>query len=162
MRNALPDLLATRKGRLTAFFLLYVTEGIPLGFTATAIAAQMRRGGLGPEAIGLFVGSLYLPWALKWAVGPFVDTFSSERWLPPDRSSRCRLYDGDAGSDERDFAGHQAVHGDHLPDNVCRDHGRDDALAVSVLPKTSAARPTASCLRAPRSGRRSAARACSS
>lgn len=80
MRLALPDLLATRKGRLTAFFLLYVTEGIPLGFTATAIAAQMRRGGLGPAAIGAFVGSLYLPWAFKWAVGPFVDTFSSERF----------------------------------------------------------------------------------
>jgi PAT family beta-lactamase induction signal transducer AmpG len=80
MRIALPDLLATRKGRLAAFFLLYVTEGIPLGFTATAIAAQMRRGGLGPAAIGAFVGSLYLPWAFKWAVGPFVDTFSSERF----------------------------------------------------------------------------------
>jgi PAT family beta-lactamase induction signal transducer AmpG len=80
MRIALPDLLATKKGRLATFFLLYVTEGIPLGFTATAIAAQMRRGGLGPEAIGLFVGSLYLPWAFKWAVGPFVDTFSSERF----------------------------------------------------------------------------------
>jgi MFS transporter, PAT family, beta-lactamase induction signal transducer AmpG len=80
MRLALPDLLATRKGRLAAFFLLYVTEGIPLGFTATAIASQMRRNGLGPAAIGAFVGSLYLPWALKWAVGPFVDTFSSERF----------------------------------------------------------------------------------
>ena len=80
MRVALPDLLATRKGRLAAFFLLYVTEGIPLGFTAVAIAAQMRRNGLGPAAIGAFVGSLYLPWAFKWVVGPFVDTFSSERF----------------------------------------------------------------------------------
>jgi len=41
MRIALPDLLATKKGRLATFFLLYVTEGIPLGFTAVAIAAQM-------------------------------------------------------------------------------------------------------------------------
>jgi PAT family beta-lactamase induction signal transducer AmpG len=80
MRLALPDLLATRKGRLTAFFLLYITEGIPLGFTAVAIAAQMRRNGLGPAAIGAFVGSLYLPWAFKWALGPIVDTFSSERF----------------------------------------------------------------------------------
>jgi MFS transporter, PAT family, beta-lactamase induction signal transducer AmpG len=80
MRIARPDLLASRKGRLTAFFLLYVTEGIPLGFTATAIAAQMRRQGLGPAAIGAFVGSLYLPWAFKWAVGPFVDVFSSDRF----------------------------------------------------------------------------------
>ena len=80
MRLPLPDLLATRNGRLLAFFMLYVTEGIPLGFTATAIATQMRRQGLGPAEIGAFVGSLYLPWAFKWVMGPFVDTFSSERF----------------------------------------------------------------------------------
>jgi MFS transporter, PAT family, beta-lactamase induction signal transducer AmpG len=80
MRLPLPDLLATRTGRLVAFFLLYVTEGIPLGFTATAIATQMRRADLGPAAIGAFVGSLYLPWAFKWAMGPFVDTLSSDRF----------------------------------------------------------------------------------
>ncbi|NUZ04566.1 MFS transporter [Piscinibacter koreensis] len=80
MRLRLPDLLATRKGRLAAFFLLYVTEGLPLGFTAIALAAQMRRGGMGPAAIGVFVASLYLPWAFKWVAGPFVDVFSSDRW----------------------------------------------------------------------------------
>jgi len=76
----LPDPLSSRWGRLAAFFLLYLTEGIPLGFTATAIATQMRRQGLGPAEIGAFVGSLYLPWAFKWVVGPFVDTFSSDRF----------------------------------------------------------------------------------
>jgi PAT family beta-lactamase induction signal transducer AmpG len=76
----LPDLLATKAGRLTTFFMLYMTEGIPLGFTATAIATQMRRQGLGPVAIGAFVGSLYLPWAFKWIMGPFVDAFSSDRF----------------------------------------------------------------------------------
>jgi PAT family beta-lactamase induction signal transducer AmpG len=75
-----PNPLASRSGRLTAFFALYMTEGIPLGFTATAIATQMRRQGLGPEAIGAFVASLYLPWAFKWVVGPFVDVFSSDRF----------------------------------------------------------------------------------
>ncbi len=80
MRLPLPDLLATKHGRLCAFFLLYVTEGIPLGFTAVAIATQMRRQGLGPAAIGAFVASLYLPWAFKWMAGPFVDTFSSDRF----------------------------------------------------------------------------------
>ena len=80
MRLSLPDLLATKRGRLCAFFLLYVTEGIPLGFTAVAIATQMRRQGLGPAEIGAFVASLYLPWAFKWAAGPFVDTFSSDRF----------------------------------------------------------------------------------
>ena len=67
------------RGRLAAFFFLYLTEGIPLGFTATAIATQMRRQGLGPAEIGAFVGSLYLPWAFKWAFGPFVDVLSSDR-----------------------------------------------------------------------------------
>lgn len=66
----LPNLLATRRGRFTAFFFLYVTEGLPLGFTATAVATQMRRQGLGPSEIGIFVGTLYLPWAWKWVMGP--------------------------------------------------------------------------------------------
>jgi MFS family permease len=76
----LPNWLATRRGRLFAFFALYLTEGIPLGFTATAIATQMRREGVSPAAIGAFVGSLYLPWSFKWAFGPFVDVLSSDRW----------------------------------------------------------------------------------
>ncbi len=76
----LPDLLATRKRRLLAFFSLYLTEGLPLGFAATAIATQMRRQGLGPAEIGTFVGTLYLPWAFKWVMGPFVDVISSDRF----------------------------------------------------------------------------------
>src|SRR5512133_562131 len=76
----LPNLLATRRGRLLAFFLLYVTEGIPLGFAATAVATQLRRQGVGPAEIGAFVASFYLPWAFKWAFGPFVDVFRSKRW----------------------------------------------------------------------------------
>lgn len=75
----LPNLFATSRGRLIGFFLLYVTEGIPLGFAATAIATQLRRQGVGPAEIGAFVGSFYLPWAFKWAFGPVVDVFSSER-----------------------------------------------------------------------------------
>jgi len=74
-----PDLLATKWGRMAAFFLLYVTEGIPLGFTATAVATQMRRQGLGPAQIGAFVGSLYAPWGLKWVAGPIVDTLTVPR-----------------------------------------------------------------------------------
>lgn len=75
----LPNLLATPRGRLAAFFLLYVTEGIPLGFIGTAVAYQLRKMGVGPAEIGAFVGSFYLPWAFKWAFGPFVDTFRSKR-----------------------------------------------------------------------------------
>ena len=76
----LPNLLATKNGRLTAFFLLYLTEGIPLGFAATAVATQLRRLDVGPAEIGAFVGSFYLPWAFKWVFGPLIDVFASERW----------------------------------------------------------------------------------
>ena len=76
----MPDLLKTKQGRLLAFFMLYMTEGIPLGFTATAVATQMRRQGVGPAEIGAFVGSLYLPWAFKWAAGPIVDTLTVARF----------------------------------------------------------------------------------
>lgn len=76
----MPNLLATPRGRLAAFFFLYVTEGIPLGLTATAVATYMRRLGLGPEAIGSFVGALYLPWAFKWAIGPIVDVIAPNRF----------------------------------------------------------------------------------
>jgi len=75
-----PDWLGTRRGRLAAFFLLYMTEGIPSGFTGTAIATHMRRQGLDPASIGAFIAALYLPWAIKWAYGPFVDVLSSDRW----------------------------------------------------------------------------------
>lgn len=75
----LPNLLVTQHGRLTAFFLLYVTEGIPLGFVAIAVATQLRRHGTGPAEIGALVASFYLPWAFKWAFGPFIDVFASDR-----------------------------------------------------------------------------------
>jgi PAT family beta-lactamase induction signal transducer AmpG len=76
----LPNLLASRRGRLGAFFALYVTEGIPLGFAITAIAYYLRKQGVGPAEIGAFVGSFYVPWAFKWAFGPFVDVFRSKRF----------------------------------------------------------------------------------
>lgn len=75
-----PNLLATRRGRLGAFFALYVTEGIPLGFAITAIATYLRRLDVSPTEIGAFVGSFYLPWSFKWAFGPVVDVFRSVRF----------------------------------------------------------------------------------
>jgi MFS family permease len=74
------DPLATPLSRLRTFFLLYVSEGIPLGFTATVIATHMRRDGIDAAVIGAYVGSLYLPWAFKWAFGPIVDTITSNRF----------------------------------------------------------------------------------
>jgi MFS family permease len=76
----MPGLLSTARGRLAAFFFLYLAEGLPLGFTATAVATQMRRQGLGVSEIGAFVAALYLPWGFKWAFGPIVDVVSSDRF----------------------------------------------------------------------------------
>ena len=76
----IPNLLATPRGRLFAFFALYVCEGIPAGFTGTAVATQMRRQGLDPAVIGGFLSVLYIPWAFKWALGPFVDVVTVEHW----------------------------------------------------------------------------------
>jgi PAT family beta-lactamase induction signal transducer AmpG len=78
-RPALPNLLATRRGRLVAFFLLYMTEGIPFGFASIAMATQMRRAGLSATAIGAFTAAIYLPWGFKWLVGPLVDVLASDR-----------------------------------------------------------------------------------
>ncbi len=71
--------LDTKKGRLATFGLLYVSEGIPLGFAAVAIAAYMRREGMDVGQIGVFVASFYLPWAFKWAWAPVVDLIGLRR-----------------------------------------------------------------------------------
>ncbi len=76
----LRNLMGTRRGRLASFGLLYVSEGIPLGFAAVAMAAYMRREGLEVAQIGAFVGSFYLPWAFKWAWAPLVDLVTLERY----------------------------------------------------------------------------------
>ncbi len=69
----IPNPLASRFGRLAAFFCLYFTEGLPYGFTATAVATYMRRHGVPAEQISVFVATLYLPWFWKWLIGPVVD-----------------------------------------------------------------------------------------
>lgn len=74
------NILNTRRGRLLTFGTLYVAEGIPLGFTATVMAAYMRREGLDLTQIGAFVGMLYLPWAFKWAWAPLIDMFPLARF----------------------------------------------------------------------------------
>lgn len=78
----LPNLLASRKGRIAAFFLMYLTEGLPIGFATTAVATQLRRQGTGTAEIGAFLGLVLLPWAFKWAYGPFIDLIGSRRLGP--------------------------------------------------------------------------------
>jgi PAT family beta-lactamase induction signal transducer AmpG len=73
------NLLATRNGRFLTFGLLYVSEGIPYGFTSVAMVAFMRQQGVSLEAIGIFVGALFLPWAFKWAWAPLIDLIKLHR-----------------------------------------------------------------------------------
>lgn len=70
---SLPNLLSSRKGRLAGFFCLYVSEGLPQGFTATAVALEFKRMGMTGEAIGTFAAMIMLPWTWKWIMGPLVD-----------------------------------------------------------------------------------------
>lgn len=73
------NLLATRNGRFLTFSLLYISEGIPYGFTSIAMVAFMRQQGVSLESIGAFVGALFLPWAFKWAWAPLVDLIKLHR-----------------------------------------------------------------------------------
>jgi PAT family beta-lactamase induction signal transducer AmpG len=74
------NLLGTRNGRFLTFGLLYVSEGIPYGFTSIAMVAFMRQHGVSLDLIGTFVAALFMPWAFKWAWAPLVDLIKLHRW----------------------------------------------------------------------------------
>ncbi|MGH2570973.1 MAG: MFS transporter, partial [bacterium] len=77
-RNA----LETKGGRLAAFTLLYLSEGIPFGFSAIAMTAHLRQQGVGLTEIGLFTAWLYGPWGFKWAWAPLIDLIQVARFGP--------------------------------------------------------------------------------
>ena len=74
------NLLDSRNGRFLTFGLLYVSEGIPYGFTSIAMVAFMRQQGLSLALIGTFVAALFLPWAFKWAWAPVIDLIKLHRF----------------------------------------------------------------------------------
>jgi PAT family beta-lactamase induction signal transducer AmpG len=74
------NLLGTRNGRFLTFGFLYVSEGIPYGFTSVAMVAFMRQHGVGLDVIGAFSAALFLPWAFKWAWAPLIDLIRLDRW----------------------------------------------------------------------------------
>jgi MFS family permease len=74
------NLLGTRAGRLFTFSLLYLSEGIPFGFSAIALTVYLRQGGVGLAEIGAFTASLYAPWGFKWAWAPLVDLIRVQRF----------------------------------------------------------------------------------
>jgi len=74
------NLLDSRRGRLSAFGILYISEGIPYGFTTTAMVAFMRIEGLSLEQIGGFVAALFIPWSFKWLWAPVIDIVKLRRF----------------------------------------------------------------------------------
>jgi hypothetical protein len=52
------NLLDSRRGRFIAFGTLYISEGIPYGFSATAMVMFMRMEGLSIEQIGAFAAAV--------------------------------------------------------------------------------------------------------
>jgi len=73
------NLLDSRNGRFLTFGWLYVSEGIPYGFTSVAMVAFMRQQGVSLALIGTFVAALFLPWAFKWAWAPVIDLVKLDR-----------------------------------------------------------------------------------
>jgi PAT family beta-lactamase induction signal transducer AmpG len=73
------NLLESRKGRLTTFGLLYVSEGIPYGFTSVAMVTFMRTAGISLADIGVFVAALFIPWSFKFAWAPLIDLVKLKR-----------------------------------------------------------------------------------
>jgi PAT family beta-lactamase induction signal transducer AmpG len=74
------NMLLSRKGRLYAFGIMYLSEGIPYGFATTAMVMFMRMEGLSIEQIGAFVAAVLLPWGFKWAWAPLVDIIKLNRF----------------------------------------------------------------------------------
>ncbi len=74
------NILESRAGRLLAFSLLYLSEGIPFGFSAIALTAYLRQSGVGLTEIGLFTASLYAPWGFKPLWAPLIDLINVRRF----------------------------------------------------------------------------------
>ena len=74
------NLLDSTRGRFIAFGTLYISEGIPYGFTTTAMVAFMRTEGLSLAQIGAFVAALFVPWSFKWVWAPLIDLVKLPRF----------------------------------------------------------------------------------
>ncbi|WP_232561205.1 MFS transporter [Spirosoma oryzicola] len=65
----------SRPLRYFVFFYLYVMQGIPAGFSLTALANYLTAEGIKPAAIGSFAAVVGLPWAFQFVWGPLIDRY---------------------------------------------------------------------------------------
>lgn len=61
-------------GKTALLFTLYLSQGLPFGFQATALPLLLRENGTSLAAIG-FAGALALPWFFKPLWAPLVDRY---------------------------------------------------------------------------------------
>jgi PAT family beta-lactamase induction signal transducer AmpG len=71
----LPALSESRRLRLWAFFLLYISQGVPIGLASVAIPAWLAAKGASVGDLGFVMGIVSLPWALKLVNGMVIDRF---------------------------------------------------------------------------------------
>jgi PAT family beta-lactamase induction signal transducer AmpG len=73
--STLPALSESRLLRLWAFFLLYISQGVPIGLASIAIPAWLAAKGASVGDLGFVMGIVMLPWALKLVNGMVIDRF---------------------------------------------------------------------------------------
>lgn len=62
--------------RLFTLCALYVAQGIPWGFTATALPAYLTERGLDEALVNTTLAFTVLPYSFKWVWGPIIDAFT--------------------------------------------------------------------------------------
>jgi len=81
-------IVRTSYKNIALLFFLYLSQGLPFGFQATALPLFMRENNQSLASIG-YAGILALPWMLKALWAPLVDRFYSEKigkrktWIIP-------------------------------------------------------------------------------
>ncbi|WP_234733912.1 MFS transporter [Tellurirhabdus bombi] len=65
----------SRPLRYGVFFYLYVMQGIPAGFSLTALTNYFTAEGVKPALIGTFTALVGLPWAFQFVWGTLIDRY---------------------------------------------------------------------------------------
>jgi MFS family permease len=73
-------LVQSYKGRNLLFYLLYISEGAPIGFIWWALPTLLGSRGVPVDKIAELGAILVLPWALKILWAPLLDVFQFQRW----------------------------------------------------------------------------------
>ena len=69
-------LTQSRALRFASFSAFYFAQGVPIGLLTVAIPPWLAEQGASQGDIGVYLGWVTLPWALKLIAGPFMDRFT--------------------------------------------------------------------------------------